>query len=101
MAIHGLLAESPLQTCLCGERLQVEDRQRTPDVILAVVAVRGFLVLDDGLAPRCNIAPKVIREAEFTCCTCNRAMLSMCLGFGEGREVCMICLFPIFPFFIG
>ena len=66
MAIHGLLAESPLQTCLCGERLQVEDRQRTPDVILAVVAVRGFPVLD-GLAPRCNIAPKVIREAEFAC----------------------------------
>ena len=89
MAIRGLLAESPLQTCLCGERLQVEDRQRTLDVILAVVAVRGFPVLD-GLAPRCNIAPKVIREAEFTCCTCNRAMLSMCLGFGEGREVGLI-----------
>ena len=45
MAIRGLLAESPLQTCLCGERLQVEDRQCTLDVILAVVAVRGFLVL--------------------------------------------------------
>ena len=41
--------------------------QRTLDVILAVEAVRGFLVLDDGLAPRCNIAPKVIREAEFAC----------------------------------
>ena len=85
----ALLRKALFRRVSCGERLQVEDRQRTPDVILAVVAVRGFPVLD-GLAPRCNIAPKVIREAEFTCCTCNRAMLSMCLGFGEGREVGLI-----------